>query len=277
MRTAVSALLVILALVVAAVAGPALWLQKNVIDQAGFVQLAGPLGSNKSFQEGLSALAASQATASVDLPPQLTDLAAALIQSAAQSIYTEPGYDAAWTETLKRSHALTFAAAGNKDIQGDLQLDIAPLVALVAAKVSDSTSVPLATPKDVVVALEQPELARLLPAATTLGGWAGWMAFIAVDLLVLALVAARRRSLTLILAAAGLATVALVWLFASGVVQSVLTGMATGPAAAQQFGVELGALARESWQGGINATFVIAGVLALAGVATLIIKRRRTT
>lgn len=277
MRTAVSALLVILALVAAAVAGPAMWVQKNVIDQAGFVELAGPLGSNKSFQEGLSALAASQATASIDLPPQLTELAGAVIQNAAQNIYTEPGYDQAWTETLQRSHALTFAAAGNKDIQGDLQLDVAPLVALVAANVGDSTGVALPTPKDVVVALEQPQLARLLPAATTLGGWAGWLALGAVGLLVLGLIAARRRALTLILAGAGLATVALVWLFASGIVQSILAGMATGPEAAQQFGVELGSLARESWQGGINATFIIAGVLALAGVATLIVKRRRTT
>ncbi|WP_449373722.1 hypothetical protein [Arthrobacter psychrolactophilus] len=95
MRNVVSALLIILALVVSAVAEPALWLQKNVIEQDGFVQLAGPLGSNKSFQEGLSSVVASQATASIDLPPQLNDLATTLIQNTARSIYAEPGYDQA--------------------------------------------------------------------------------------------------------------------------------------------------------------------------------------
>ena len=45
MRTAGSALLVILGLLLAAVAGPALWLERNVVDGAGFAQLAGPLGS----------------------------------------------------------------------------------------------------------------------------------------------------------------------------------------------------------------------------------------
>lgn len=277
MRNVVSALLIILALVVSAVAGPALWLQKNVIEQAGFVQLAGPLGSNKSFQEGLSSVVASQATASIDLPPQLNELATTLIQNTARSIYSEPGYDHAWTDTLQRSHALTFAAAGNKEIQGDLQLDIAPLVALIAAKVGNTAGVELPTPKDVVVALEQPELARLLPAATTLGGWGIWLVVLAVGLLAAGIFAARRRSLTLILAGAGFAVVALIWLFASGIVASVLQNMATGPEAAKQFGVELGALAQSSWQGGITTSFAFAAVLVLAGVGALIVKRRHTT
>lgn len=277
MRTAASALLVIVALLLAGVAGPAMWMQRNVIDQTGFVDLAGPLGSNKSFQEDLSALASAQATASLDLPPQLSSLAAGVIQTSASSIYTDPGYEQAWTETLQRSHELTFAAADNPDIQGDLHLDIAPLIALVAAKVSIDIGVPLPTPNDVVVALEQPQVARMIPAATTLGGWGGWMAIAAVGLLVLGVLVARRRPLTVMLAGAGLAVVALVWLFGSGFVESVLSSLALGPDVAQQLAVELGALVRESWHGGITATFVIAGVLAAVGVASLMVRRRRTT
>ncbi|MDD0859010.1 hypothetical protein NHF46_17300 [Arthrobacter alpinus] len=183
MRTVGSALLVILGLLLlAAVAGPALWLERNVVDGAGFAQLAGPLGTNSEFQEGLSALAADQATASMNLPPQLNELAGALINSAARSIYTNPGYEVAWTQTLQRSHKLTFDAAGNQDVQGDLKLDIAPLVELVAAKVTADLGVPLPTPKEVVVSLEQPQVAKVLPLASALGGASGWMAFIAVDL-----------------------------------------------------------------------------------------------
>jgi hypothetical protein len=277
MRTAASALLVIVALVLAAIAGPTLWMQRHVIDQAGFVELAGPLGSNKAFQEGLSSLAASQATASLNLPPQLNDLAAAVIKTSARNIYTEPGYGQAWTETLQRSHGLTFAAAGNTEVQGDLQLDVAPLVALVAANVGEDLGVSLPTPDNVVVALEQPQLARLVPVATMLGGWAWAIAIAAVVLLALGVLVARRRSLAVLLAGVGLAAVALLWLFGSASVESTLTGMAAGTGIAKQFGVELAAVARQSWQSGITTTFVAAGVLVAVGVATLMVRGRRTT
>ncbi|WP_218712413.1 hypothetical protein [Arthrobacter sp. BF1] len=277
MRTAGSALLVILGLLLAAVAGPALWLERNVVDGAGFAQLAGPLGTNSEFQEGLSALAADQATASLNLPPQLNELAGALIISAARSIYSDPGYEAAWTQTLQRSHKLTFDAAGNQEVQGDLKLDIAPLVELVAAKVAQDLGVPLPTPKEVVVSLEQPQVAKVLPLASALGGASGWMAFIAVDLLALGVIVAKRRALTLILGGAGLAAVALLWQLGSGFVESALAGLVVGTEIAQQFGIQLGALARASWQGGITATFLIAGVMAAAGVVALIVKGRRTT
>lgn len=277
MRTAGSALLVILGLLLAAVAGPALWLERNVVDGAGFAQLAGPLGANNEFQEGLSALAAEQATASMNLPPQLTELAGALINSAARSIYTNPGYEEAWTQTLHRSHKLTFDAAGNQDVEGDLKLDIAPLVELVAAQVTSDLGVPLPTPNEVVVSLEQPKVAKVLPMASTLGAASGWMVFIAVDLLALGVIVAKRRALTLIVSGAGLAAVALLWQLGSGFVESALAGLAVGPEVAQQFGVQLGALARASWQGGITGTFVIAGVMAAAGVVALIVRGRRTT
>lgn len=277
MRTAGSALLVIVGLLLASVAGPALWLQRNVVEQDGFVALAGPLGSNKEFQDGLSAMVAAQSAASLNLPPQLQDLAAAVINSTAQSLHTDPGYPQAWTDTLARSHALSFAAAGNKEIQGDLQLDVAPLVAMVADRVSKDMGVTIPTPEDVVVSLEQPQAARLLPMATTLGGWSGPMALIAVGLLVLGILVARRRSLTVILAGAGLALVALVWLLASGVVETVLANLAVGPEAASQMGAQLALLAQDSWQGGITATFIAAAVVAAAGVISLILAPRRTT
>lgn len=277
MRTTLSALLLILSLLVAAVAGPALWLQRNVADQAGFVALAGPLGSNKEFQEGLTAMLVAQSTASLKLPPQLNELAGAVINSAARNLYTDPGYAAAWTQTLQRSHQLTFDAAGNTEIEGDVLLDIAPLLGLIAANVGADLGINLPVPPDAVVSVEQPKVASLLPMVTMLGGWSGWLVFIAVGLLVLSVIVARRRGLTLVLAGVGLAAVALVWLLASSFVQTVLAGLAVGPEVAQQVGVELGTLARASWRGGINATFGIAAVVAVAGVATLVVKRRRTT
>ncbi|MHA7306770.1 hypothetical protein ACX80E_16255 [Arthrobacter sp. TMN-49] len=277
MRTAGSALLIIVALLLASVAGPAWWLQRNVVEQDGFVAMAGPLGSNKEFQDSLSTLIAVQSTASLDLPPQLQDLAAAVINSTARGLSADPGYAQAWTETLARSHALSFASAGNKEIQGDLQLDIAPLVAMVGDRVSKDMGATVPTPKDVVVSLEQPQAASLLPLATTLGGWSGGMVFGAVGLLVLGVIVARRRSLTLILAGVGLALVALLWTLGSGIMEAILANVSVGPEAAAQLGAQVATLVRDSWQGGITAMFILAAVVAVAGGISLIMAPRRTT
>lgn len=276
MRSLLSAFLILAALVVAAVAGPALWLQKNVVDQQGFVALAGPLGSNQGFQEGLSSMLAEQATASMNLPPQLSAIAGTLISSAAQSVYTEPGYEDAWRATLQRSHELTFAAAGNKDIAGDIMIDVAPLVSLVADKVAGDLPFTIPAPGNTVVSVEQPQAAKLLPAVTMLGGWSGWLLVAAVVLLIVGVVSARRRGLTLVLAGVGLGLVALVWMLAAGFVETSLVNLAAGPESARQIVAELGTLARTSWQRGINVTFVAAAVIAGLGVATLIVRPRRT-
>ena len=277
MRTALSAMLIIISLLVAAVAGPALWLQRNVVDQAGFVALAGPLGSNKSFQEGVTSMLATQSAASLNLPLQLNELASAVIESAARDLYSDPGYAAAWSDTLQRSHQLTFAAAVNKEAEGDLMLDVAPLLGLIAGNVSANLGISLPAPPESVISVEQPKVASLLPLLTMLGGWSGWLALIAIALFALGIIVARRRGPTLVLAGVGLAVVALVWLLASSVAQTMLAELAVGPEVAHQVGVELGNLAQTSWQEGINVTFGIAAAVAGAGVATLVVKRRRTT
>lgn len=277
MRTLGSAILVIVALLLAAVAGPAIWAERNIVSEAGFVELAGPLGANADFQQGLSTLVAKQASAQLDLPPQLQGLASGIIKSTAKSLYTQPGYAQAWTETLRRSHALTFAPTADQQGQGDLHLDIAPMVALVANKVSADTGVQLPTPEEVPVSMDQPAAAKAIPLVTRLGGLGGWLAFFAVDLLLLAVVVARKRSRTLVLAGLGMALVALVWLLGSGFVVDQVKAIGAGNEVVAQFGRELGAQARASWQWGITLGFIVAAGLVLAGVLTRILGRTRTT
>lgn len=277
MRTAGSAILVILALVLAAAAGPSLWLQRHIVDEAGFVELAGPLGSDEEFQGSLTATLSSQAAASVDLPPVLNALAVEVINSAVRAIYTDPGYPEAWSQTLQRSHALTFKAAENSEVAGDVQLDIAPLVGLVAAKVSADVGVDVPTPEEVVVSMDQPQMARALPLAATLGSWSGAMVLISAGLLVLGVVVARRRSLTVIAGGVGLALVALLWVLASSLAETFLSGLATGPESATVIGSKLAQLSVDSWQGGITATFILAAAVAVAGVASLVVARTRST
>lgn len=277
MRTAGSAILVILALLLGAVAGPSLWLQRHVVDQEGFVALASPLGNDKEFQESLTILVSSKAVASLELPPLLNDLAVQVVNAAARNLYTDPAYQQAWSQTLQRSHALNFAGAANADAASELKLDIAPLVELVAAKVAADVGVTVPTSAEIVVVTDQPEIARVLPVAATLGSWSGGMVFIAGGLLVVGVIIARRRSLTVLAAGVGLALVALVWLLASGAAESYLSALAIGEQPATELGSRLAALAKDSWEGGITATFVGGAALAAAGVAALIVTRRHTT
>lgn len=277
MRTLGSALLIIAALLLAAVTGPAIWAERNIVDEAGFVKLAGPLGANTEFQNGLAAVVATQTGAQIDIPAPLQNIAAGLINSAARSLSSNPEYASAWTETLRRSHALTFEAAGNASVDGDLRLDIAPMIGMVADKVSSDIGVKLPTPPQVLISVEQSTVAKVLPLVTTLGAWSGWMAFIAVDLFVLGVIVARRRTLTVVLAGLGLAGVALAWVLGRDWVVGIFESMSGDTDMAKQFGIQLGQLAQASWQWGITATFVLAGVLVAAGVVARIVGRTRTT
>lgn len=277
MRTLGSALLIIAALLLAAVTGPAIWAERNIVDEAGFVKLAGPLGANTEFQNGLAAVVATQTGAQIDIPAPLQNIATGLINSAARSLSSNPEYANAWTETLRRSHALTFEAAGNPSVEGDLRLDIAPMIGMVADKVSSDIGVKLPMPPQVLISVEQSTVAKVLPLVTTLGAWSGWMAFIAVDLFVLGVIVARRRTLTVVLAGLGLAGVALAWVLGRDWVVGIFESMSGDTDMAKQFGIQLGQLAQASWQWGITATFVLAGVLVAAGVVARIVGRTRTT
>jgi hypothetical protein len=277
LRTVGSALLVIVALLLGAVAGPAIWAQQNVVSESGFVDLAGPLGANTEFQQGLSAVVAQQSASQLNLPSQLQDLAAGVIKSTAQSLFSQPGYAEAWSETLRRSHALTFASAGDSTSGGDLHLDIAPLVGLVAGKVSTDVGVNLPTPAEVLISMDQPAVAKAIPILTKVAGLGMWFALIALGLLVLALVVARNRALTVALTGVGLAVIALIWLLGSGFVADQLGTIGAANDVARQLGTELGAVAKNSWQDGITTTFIVAAVLVAAGVVLRIVRRTPTT
>jgi hypothetical protein len=131
-RTFVSAVATLLAILLAAVAVPAIWLDRNIVQEQGFVELASPLGTNSGFQQGLATAAVGTIDTSA-VPGFLEDLVRPALENAAASMVGLPGYPAAWEETLRRSHRLSFAApqaeAGEAgEAASSLTLDVAPLV-----------------------------------------------------------------------------------------------------------------------------------------------------
>ena len=148
MRTFVSAVAVLIGLVLAAVAVPAMWVDRNLVQQDGFVAFTAPLGKDPVFQERLAA-AAVGSLGTEQIPEALSGVTPVL-ESAARSLTGMPGYPEAWTETLRKSHRLNFADPRPRPPRPTaprpLTLDLAPLVGLVAKQVADATTLPLEAP-----------------------------------------------------------------------------------------------------------------------------------
>ena len=155
-RTFVSAVAVLIGLVLAAVAVPAMWVDRNIVQEDGFVAFTAPLGKDPAFQERLAA--ASVGSLGADrIPAPLAGLVTPILESAAQSLTSMPGYPDAWTETLRKSHRLNFADPAAVPAEADgvtaLTLDLAPLVGLVAKQVAEATTLPLEAPDQLLITI----------------------------------------------------------------------------------------------------------------------------
>ena len=274
MRTFGSAVLVILSMLLTAVALPAIWVDRNIVQEQGFVALAGPLGSDQAFQSGLVSALSSTAKAQLNLPPGLDNLAAGLIQTAATSVTTDPGYPQAWTQTLQQSHQVNFGDTSTET----LALDVAPLLKLVAARVSADLPVyvPINTPSQVLVSLGDPGLRQYVTVVSKIGQAGYWLGGAAVVLLLLGLAVARKRGTTAIMAAVGLALVALVWKIAEMVVIGMVERTPTGNAVADVFSTQLTTLAEVSVDRWILIAFIVAGSLFLVGILARVLEMGST-
>jgi hypothetical protein len=277
-RTFVSAFATLLAIVLAAVAVPAIWLDRNIVQEQGFVELASPLGRNSEFQQGLATAAVGTIDTS-SVPGFLADLVRPALEDAAASMTGLPGYPAAWEETLRRSHRLSFTApqaeAGETASASSLTLDVAPLVALGAEEISRTTRLPLDPPDQTLIEVGQPEqkewterLAAYTPAGYLLAGGA------AVALL-LAVVAARRRWTVLVGAGLGALVLAAVWTVCSQLGSAAVLAADTGNEVANMFRDGFVAAAAADFQGWTLASAITGGVLVLVGVVAGLIPRKR--
>jgi len=277
-RTFVSAIATVLGILLAAVAVPAIWVDRNLVQEDGFVHLAAPLGKDSDFQRKLAAAAVGTIdTGSV--PGFLSGLVEPMLEKAAESLTGLPGYPAAWEETLRRSHRLSFAdpAANSRDgaSASSLTLDVAPLVALGAEEISRTTRLPLDPPKQTLINVGQPTQREWTERLATYAPMGYVMAIGAVVALLLAFVAARRR--WTVLFAAGLGGLALAGLWGLALQQGSARAQATdtGNAVANMFRDEFLAAAGKDFQSWITAAAVTGGVLAAAGIVTLFASRKR--
>ncbi|KIS26528.1 hypothetical protein TV39_14650 [Arthrobacter sp. SPG23] len=270
MRTFVSAAAVILGLLLAAVAVPAIWVDRNIVQEDGFVSLAAPLGKDAVFQERLASAAVGSIDPAGRIPEPFTELVQPILDAAAKSLTTLPGYPAAWEETLRKSHRLNFQGSGSGSTDAEpstsLTLDVAPLVGLLTKQISEATNVPLDAPDQTLIGIGQPSQRQLVDQVSAYAPMGSAVAAGSAIALLLALIAARRRWIVLVGTGAGALVLAAVWKLGSDAAGLAVGGTASGNEVADIFKSEFVAASSERFGQWILATLIAGAVLIVAGV-----------
>ena len=278
MRTFVSAVAVILGLLLSAVALPAIWMDRNVVQEEGFVALSAPLGRDADFQQRLAAAAVATIDTS-SVPDALAGVVKPVVEAAARSLTGLPGYQAAWEETLRKSHRLSFAAPASRpsgaDSASPLTLDVAPLVALAAGELSHTTGLPLEAPDQTLISFGQPDQRQWIERVTAYAPLGYSLASGAGIAFALALVSARRRWTVLFSAGVGALLLAAMWTFGTQLVRDVVLGISSGNEVADMFKDQFVAAGSGSFQSWASGAAVAGGVLLVGGLVTRIASRGR--
>lgn len=278
MRTLVSAVLAFLALAVAAGGLASAWIDENLVEESGFVALAAPLGSDPDFQAALAESLAREVTTTSGLPEQLQSFVGPVVLDAAGAVTGAAGYPAAWTETLRLSHAFTFAEAPGpgETAPAVLTLDLRPVAELLAEDVGGRLGLDVPVPDDTTIDVGSLERGGMLSAvADAVQGWRLYLAGAAV-LGLLAVAVARRRGTTLALLGLGLVGIGALGLLAGYWVPAVAARVPGTTAIADVF---IGGLAGRAGAdiAGSSMPVIVAGTIALVLgiVGRLLLGRRR--
>lgn len=282
MRTFVSAVAVLIGLAMAAVAVPAMWVDRNIVQEDGFVALTAPLGKDPAFQRRLATAAVGGiGFGEQQLPDALANAVKPILEQAAQSLTSTPGYSDAWTETLRKSHRLSFAdpATLPADVDGSssLTLDVAPLVGLVVKKVSESSPLPLAlhAPAEVRINIGQSNQRQLIDRVSAYAPMGYAVAVGSVIAFLLAFVAARRKWTVMAGTGLGALVLAAAWKFGADAAGRLVLETSSGNDVAEIFKRECVDAAMANFGQWIVAALVAAAVLLVAGTLAAVLGRRR--
>ncbi|MDQ0755610.1 hypothetical protein [Arthrobacter sp. B3I4] len=283
MRTFVSAVAVLIGLAMAAVAVPAMWVDRNIVQEDGFVALSAPLGKDPAFQRRLAAAAVSGiGFGDQQLPESLTNAVKPILEGAAQSLTSMPGYSDAWAETLRKSHRLSFpgpATPPAADAAGStsVTLDVAPLVGLVVKRVSESSPVPLPlkAPSEVRIDIGQSDQRQLIDRVSAYAPMGAVVALGSVIAFLLAFVAARRKWTVLAGIGLGALVLAAAWKIGSEAAGRAVLATSSGNEVAEIFKREFVGASAANFGQWIVAALVAGAVLLVAGIALRLASGRR--
>jgi hypothetical protein len=253
-----------------AAAVPAIWVDRNIVQEDGFVALAAPLGKNPDFQKRLATAAVNSIDTGGTIPAQVAALVRPVLEKAATSLTGLPDYPAAWEETLRKSHRLNFADPSSLPPEADsstsLTLDVAPLVGLAAKQISSQVGVQLEAPRQTLVNIGQTGQRQLIERVSAYAPLGYSLAVGAGVAFLLALVTARRR--WKVLAGVGVGALALsgLWTLASRWAADAVLGTASGNEMADLFKREFVAASAAGFASWTLAAAITGAALIAAGL-----------
>lgn len=219
LRDLLSALLLIAATLLGALWLPAVWIERNVVDQDGFLAITQPLSSAATLQRSLTDSAVDEVLANDLVPGFLADRLSPLLQEQAPRLTGTEAYATVWDRAMVELHGALFTPGASP-----LDVDLLPLIDSLLTSAEDSLPLVdnLPRPDSATITLATIPDVPLLTHATILDPWAHRAGPIALALAVLALLVSAHRRVALTFAGlgavlAGLAT----WLLTTRIEQIV--------------------------------------------------------
>ncbi|TDK25824.1 hypothetical protein E2F48_11405 [Arthrobacter crusticola] len=264
MRTLASAIFALAALALTGAALSAAWTESRLVDQQGFVDLAGPLAKDTEFQQALTGALAGEVSRGAGLPGPLQNLVRPAIENAASSVTRMSGYPRAWEETLRISHRLTLSRApSDPGAQNPavVSLDLKPLAGLLSQQVGTGLGINVPVPQNTTVEVGRLERGGVVSLVSRIAQLWPALAWGAGTCAVLALALARKRSTALALLGAGGAGLGVLGWLGAGLIPDAAAGTAGSSAVARIF--------VRGFAGRVSADFAEASLPVIAGGAVV--------
>ncbi len=122
MRSFLAAVLCLVAIVSAAIAVPAFWVNSNLVDRDGFSEMVSPLADNSKVQEQIADEITAQVSASAPLIPS------ALIRPLAEAYTRSDNFKPDFVEAMNQQHDWLFEEAKPEDEGQVMSLNLTPMV-----------------------------------------------------------------------------------------------------------------------------------------------------
>lgn len=264
---AVAGLVAVLAL---AVALPAAWVAASVDDEDGFVTLTRDVVTTQEVQDRAADLLTNRLAQSVGLPSEVAASARTLLERSTDRALTDPLVSDAWEETLRLTHRGLLADLSEQSGRVDVPLDLAPLARLVAEQ-SDGV---VTAPERLVVDLPDGPTAQSLRQIDQSPRTALTAAAVSFAAAVVALLAARCRSVALLLLGFGAAAVAAADTGLARVAGNVAVASSQGTGLETDLLRALVDVGVRSFDGWLVWCALAGGVIVVLGIVGLVVGRR---
>lgn len=194
LRDLIAALLALLGAVLLGAALPAVWLQQHVVDEDGFVAIAGPVGSDPEVRDQLSDEAASRITEDSSLPAWAQDRLDPLVQEQVDDLSESDVYQRVWVSSMRELHQQLFSPGPT-----ELSVDLTPVASAITDPIEKTLPVEIPVPDDLDVTIATIPRIALLEKSSLLDPWAGRMLPAGIVCAAVALLIARHRRAILVL------------------------------------------------------------------------------